>query len=88
MVRQFKAIMPRPIKVLLRQIFSILGNPFMRLVAFIMLPSPKEHFDPCKVRGILAYGQMGIGNMVLFTPVLKFLRSYFEDAHMDILSVS
>lgn len=69
----------------LKRFLLTLLNAAIRVKASFMLPRKKGALSPEKVKRILVYGQMGIGNMILFTPFLKALRAYFPDARINLL---
>jgi len=72
-------------KNLIKKILLAIANFIIRIIAFMVLPSTCEDLAPDKIKSILIYGQMGIGNMILFTPFLKALRNYFPDTRIVVL---
>lgn len=72
-------------KNLLKKFLLTLANLKIRALAWFMLPRPKALPSPDKVKRILVYGQMGIGNMIMFTPFLKALRGYFPHTRIAVL---
>lgn len=63
-------------------------NLFLKILAFLILPPNTGQLSPDKIKRILVYGQMGIGNMVMFTPFLKTLRNYFPSSRIRVLFLS
>ena len=59
----------------------------LRLLSRLLLPAPTAPFDATRVRRVLIYGGMGIGNLVMFTPALRALRSTLADAHLTLLTL-
>jgi len=57
----------------------------MKFWALLFLKCKEDSVELEEIKRILVYGQMGIGNMVLFTPVLKALGNTFPDAHITLL---
>jgi len=47
--------------------------------------SQYKKITPTQVKKILVFGQMGIGNMILFAPALKALRKYMPESHITLL---
>ena len=54
----------------------------VKVLARFIVPRRNEEISPAKVKRILICGQMGIGNMILFTPFLKALRGYFKNSQI------
>ncbi|MBL7124623.1 MAG: glycosyltransferase family 9 protein [Dehalococcoidales bacterium] len=69
----------------MRHILAALYSMFILRPSAILLLPRKGKIDFGKVKKILVYGQMGIGNMILYTPVIKALRNSFRDAHITLL---
>jgi ADP-heptose:LPS heptosyltransferase len=72
-------------KLMLKNALLALLNGGIRVAAIFMLPRKKVTPLPRDIKRILVYGQMGIGNMIMFTPFLKALRDYFPDARIRLL---
>ncbi len=70
------------VKVFLRKILEFFISVFIRVMAYLILPSNKGGFSSDRVKRIFIYAQMGIGNMVMFTPFLKALRSHFKNSQI------
>ena len=49
------------------------------------LPGPRPVPHPDQVRQILIFGDMGIGNFIMFTPTLRALRRHFTRAEIVVL---
>ena len=60
----------------------------IKILAFFLLPSRKKRILANEIRLIFVYAQMGIGNMVLFTPFLKSIRNHFKEAKIILLFLS
>ncbi len=73
------------IKTLIKNMLTPLTHFFIRIMALWALPSNKKELSPIKIRRILVYTQMGIGNMVMFTPLLKALRSHFQHSKIILI---
>ena len=57
---------------------------FLRIIYLLFLyKNEKVNFQ--KVKKILIYGSMGIGNMILFTPTIKAIRKRFPKARVTLL---
>ena len=59
---------------------------FFQHAARVLLPRPKTPLSQFKVKRILVYGDIGIGNMLLFTPAIRALRERFPASEIAILS--
>lgn len=70
------------------KILVFLRSSFIKFVFCLVLPSKKIRLTPDKVKRILIYAQMGIGNMVMFTPLVRALRSYFKNSQIILLFLS
>jgi heptosyltransferase-2 len=49
------------------------------------LPGPRPAPRPDQVRQILVFGDMGIGNFIMFTPALRALREHYTRAEIVVL---
>ena len=67
-------------------VFRKFKHAALRAVAHVLLPRPEPPFDRNRVRKILVYGTMGIGNIVMLTPTLRALRQGFPNAHITLLA--
>lgn len=67
-------------------VFRKFEHAALRAVAHVLLPRPEPPFDRNRVRKILVYGTMGIGNIVMLTPTLRALRQGFPNAHITLLA--
>jgi len=56
-----------------------------KVLAKLLFSLPAQPLDPENVEKILIYGNMGIGNMIMFTPTLKAIRRHFLNAHITLL---
>ena len=72
-------------KNLIKSLLLIIARFVIRTLAIFMLPLQKGQLSPDKIKRILIYGQMGIGNMIMFTPFLKTLRDYFPSSQIRVL---
>ena len=68
-----------------RKLLVLFVSFFIRFLSYFILPSNNICFSPDKVRRILIYAQMGIGNMVMFTPLVKALRNHFNSSQIVLL---
>jgi len=62
-----------------------LKQRILKVIARLFLPSALDTFQPDNFDRILIYGGMGIGNMVMYTPTLRAIRSGFPNAHIALL---
>ena len=74
-----------PIKKIIKGIIYRCSLTSMKFWALLFLKCKEDSVELEGIKRILVYGQMGIGNMVLFTPVLKALRNTFPDAYITLL---
>lgn len=72
-------------KTIIKRVLLSVANFTIRILAPLMLPSQKDALSPDKIKCILVYGQMGIGNMIMFTPLMKALRNYFPNSEITVL---
>ncbi len=72
-------------KNLFKKTLLAVANLKIRVLALLILSHKKALPEPGRIKRILVYGQMGIGNMIMFTPFLKALRSHFPDARIALL---
>ncbi|MGD9850236.1 MAG: glycosyltransferase family 9 protein [Nitrospirales bacterium] len=49
------------------------------------LPNPNRFPSPTDVRQVVLFGDMGIGNFIMFTPLLRAIREYFQEAEIVLL---
>ena len=69
----------------LKRVLLAIAKTAVRIASCFLLPAKNPRISAEKVRRILVYGQMGIGNMIMFTPFLKALRSGFPDSEITVL---
>jgi lipopolysaccharide heptosyltransferase II len=69
----------------IKRLLETAVNYIVRLLAIILLRPQKGQLPSDKIKRILVYGQMGIGNIILFTPFLKALRRYFPHSEIKVL---
>ena len=69
----------------LKLFFLLLFRIFVHSLRPVLLPNPRGKIHPEKVNRILIYGHMGIGNMILFLPVLRAYRNHFKESTIDLL---
>jgi len=71
---------------LFRKSGHVISSPWMLWLAHKLYCShDKWNGEVGSIRRILVSGQMGIGNMVMFTPFLRSLRAGFPQAHIAIV---
>lgn len=58
----------------------------LRLLSRALLPKPASPPSPERIRRVLVYGGMGIGNMIMFTPALRALRDGLPSARLTLLT--
>jgi len=74
------------LKTLTQKYASIISSPRMlRLVREHLCPHDSWRGEVGSIRRIMISGQMGIGNMVMFTPFLRSLRAGFPKAHIALV---
>src|SRR3989304_9028122 len=61
------------------------SSRMLRFVHKLYCSHEAWHGEVGSIRRILVSGQMGIGNMVMFTPFLRSLRAGFPQAHIAIV---
>ncbi|MBC8555176.1 MAG: glycosyltransferase family 9 protein, partial [Candidatus Brocadiales bacterium] len=64
---------------------DLINKLIIKLLSFILLPARPEQFSPEKIKRIVIYGTVGIGNMVLYSPFFKALRNHFPKAHIHLI---
>src|SRR3989304_7315035 len=61
------------------------SSRMLRFVHKLYCSHEAWHGEVGSIRRILVSGQMGIGNMVMFTPFLQSLRTGFPQAHIAVV---
>jgi len=69
---------------MLKKYVLFIYHTLIRLLALMLLKSCNNNYLS-KANRILIYGSMGIGNMILFVPVLKACRNFFESSKISLL---
>jgi heptosyltransferase II len=69
----------------IKKMLAYLRSYFGKFASCLILPSKNIRITPNKIRRILIYAQMGIGNMVMFTPLVMALRNYFNNSQIVLL---
>jgi len=75
-------------KLIRRALRVIIIDSLIRGLSFLLLPKKKEQLSPEKIRRILVFGTVGIGNMVSFTPFIRALRNHFPHSRIVLLFFS
>ncbi len=73
------------LSIIIKKSILFLYHFFLSVFTPLLLTPQKRDIEPEKIRNILILGQMGIGNMILFVPVLFAYKNHFENAKISLL---